>query len=127
MMAALDQARRNALVGSRRKCGKKLGPLADRVLWDLAHYHDEEGGPVLNQGHELSELRAIPNDEEKIVQLWKLMAKKGVRGWKVLIKVLDLISPETKNILEATYEESIRKDGGYFSQANTPSDIGPNG
>ena len=123
---ALDQTRRNALVGSRQICANKLSPLADRLLWDMYNYRDEKGGSVLTAS-EVDNLKAIPSNVTKIRELWKKMTLKGMRGWEVLLRVLDGISPEVKLILLDKLEEVRGNDGGYYSQANTPSDNGPNG
>lgn len=107
---ALDEHFKSALIATRGRCAEVLAPLAGRLIYDLRTYR-VEGGPILSA--ELAgELDGEPNGRAKIMRLWEEMTRKGVRGWRVLMRTLEGVNPNMRILLEDTAER-IRADDDY--------------
>ena len=106
---ALDEHCKSALIATRVRCADILAPLAGRLIYDLRTHRDLEGGPILSA--ELAgELDGVPNGRDKIMRLWEEMTRKGVRGWRVLMLILERVNPNTRMFLEDTAEQIRAKD-----------------
>ena len=110
---ALDEHCKSALIATRVSCADVLAPLAGRLIYDLRTHRDLEGGPILSA--ELAgELDAEPTGRAKIMRLWEEMTRKGVRGWRVLMRILEKVNPNMRMVLEDTAEQ-IRARNDYGS------------
>ena len=106
---ALDEHCKSALIATRVSCAEVLAPLAGRLIFDLRTHRDLEGGPILSA--ELAgELDGVPNGRDKIMRLWEEMTRKGVRGWRVLMRILERVNPNMRMLLEDTAEQIRAKD-----------------
>ena len=116
---ALEEHYRRALIATRVSCAESLAPLANRLVYDLRHYRDYEGGGILTV-ELVAELDGAPNGREKIMRLWEEMTRKGTRGWRALMHILERMNPDVRIELEETAER-LREpllENGYVSAAS---------
>ena len=119
---ALEQPYRTALIATRARCAQILAPLADRLIYDLRNYHDREGGGFLTV-ELVAALDGLPNGREKIMRLWEEMTRKGTRGWRALMCILERMNPDVRRHLEEAAEQArMPSDSGYASPSNTPGE-----
>lgn len=130
---ALEEHCRTALIATRVRCAQVLAPLADRLIFDLRNHRDHEGGGLLTV-ELVAELDGLPNGREKIMRLWEEMTRKGTRGWRALMYILEKMNPDARRLLEETAEQlRLPLDSGYVSPSSTPGEPkgyiyhGPNG
>lgn len=115
---ALEEHYRMALITTRASCAESLAPLANRLIFDLRHYRDHEGGGILSV-ELVAELDGAPNGKEKIMRLWEEMTRKGTRGWRALMHILEGMNPDVRRTIEETAER-LREplENGYVSAAS---------
>ena len=112
---ALEEHHRHALIDTRGVCAQLLAPLADRLICDLRTYRDGEGGPILSAGL-AGELDGQPTGREKILRLWEALTRKGSRGWRVLMRVLEGVNPDARRYLEdAAERHRVPVENGFGS------------